>query len=272
MRHKNILKYILIIMISIMFAMLLHIITSNFSTTPKNPEWSIIVQNIGLTATLILWYIIAFGSIALVYSMFRSSVSGVRYGLGIGILWLWGMLEGVSLSGNPYINEFITGLSDALPIILMGLLLGRFIPNSENKKLRKEPILLRNKIISLVSFSLVFLVGRSIFYYTGVMTCGYKQYPYFTVIWTFIMGTCIGIAYILIGQTMKRKSILHNAIKFGVIVFGVNWTVFVIFMPFVFRGKVVASIIRILVDVGLIICSCYLSERLSKKRKYKILT
>jgi hypothetical protein len=52
---------------------------------------------------------------------------GLRYGFAIALLWLFAMLEGVSLFGNPAINEFVVGLSDAIPVLLMGILLSLFV-------------------------------------------------------------------------------------------------------------------------------------------------
>ena len=50
---------------------------------------------------------------------------GLRYGTAIALLWLFAMLEGVSLFGNPIIKEFIVGLSDAIPVFGLSILLSK---------------------------------------------------------------------------------------------------------------------------------------------------
>jgi len=251
--------------------MFFHIMASNYSTTPKVADWSFCVIVLGLPLTLVVWYFIAFGSIAFTFYMFEDKLPGVksgkglRYGMAIGILWLWGMLEGVSLSGNPLINEFFTGICDAIPIILMGLLLGIFTTKTNNIENTKKSFSLKKILLSVFIFSTIFLVGRYFFYYTNIMKSGYQLSPYFTFIWTLLMGTCTGVTYLLLGQATQSSSAILSAIKFGIIIFGINWLAFVVFIPFVFKGTLIDSIIRIIVDTLLVSLSCYISESLEKK-------
>lgn len=271
MKRNQKIKYVSIVLSSIILAMALHIMASNYSTTPKVANWSFFVNVLGLQLTLVVWYFIAFGSIAFIFYMFEDKLPGVksgkglRYGISIGILWLWGMLEGVSLSGNPLINEFFTGICDAIPILLMGLLLGIFTTKTNNIETTKKPFSLKTIFLPVFIFSTIFLVGRYLFYCTNIMKSGYRLSPYFTFVWTFLMGTCIGITYLLLGQATKSSSLIISAIKFGIIIFGVNWLVFVIFIPFIFKGTLVDSIVRITVDTLLVSLSYYISESLEKR-------
>lgn len=270
MKINQKIKYVSIVSFCIILAMIFHAMTSNYSTTPEVANWSFFVKVMGLPLTLIIWYFIAFGSIAFIFYIFESKLPGIksrkglRYGIAIGILWLWGMLEGVSVSGNPFMNEFITGISDALPIVLMGLLLGIFTTKRNVIENKRKSLSLKNILLSVFIFSTIFLVGRYFFYYTNIMKSGFRLYPYFTFIWTFLMGTCIGVTYLLLGQATKSSFPMISAIKFGVFIFGVNWMVFVIFIPFVFDGTLNDFIIRILIDTLLVILSYYISEFLGK--------
>jgi hypothetical protein len=69
------------------------------------------------------------------------------------------MLEGVSLFGNPVINEFVVGLSDAIPVLLMGILLSLFVikkaKNNEPKSLA-----FNQKLLTICVFSGIFTIGR----------------------------------------------------------------------------------------------------------------
>lgn len=60
-------KYISIVFISIILAMIFHIMASNYSTTPKTANWSFLVKSLGLIPTIIIWYVIAYGSIAYIF-------------------------------------------------------------------------------------------------------------------------------------------------------------------------------------------------------------
>lgn len=66
--------------------------------------------------------------------------------------------------------------------------------------------------------------------------------------------------YLLLGQATKSTSLILSSIKFGTMIFGVNWFVFVIFIPFVFKGTLFNSIIRITIDTLLVTLSYYMSE------------
>lgn len=59
---------------------------------------------------------------------------GLRYGTAIALIWLFAMLEGMSLFGNPIINEFIVGLSDAIPVFVLSILLSKLQIESESDR------------------------------------------------------------------------------------------------------------------------------------------
>jgi len=90
--------------------------------------------------------LIAYGSIAYIFYRCEDKFTGTNitkglcYGISIGILWLWGMLEGVLLYGNPVINEFITGSCDCIPVVLMGLLLGIFTTENNDITATKKSV------------------------------------------------------------------------------------------------------------------------------------
>jgi hypothetical protein len=54
----------------------------------------------------------------------------------------------------------------------------------------------------------------------------------------------------------------RGAVTFGLLIFGVNWAVFLVFMPFLFSGFLVDVLSRIAIDVFLVTFGCYLSSTL----------
>lgn len=267
-------KYISIVFISIILAMIFHIIASNYSTTPKTANWSFLVKSLGLIPTIIIWYVIAYGSIAYIFYKNEDKfvgtniAKGLRYGISIGILWLWGMLIGVLLYHNPFSNELVTGICDAVPIVIMGLLLGKFMTKSNHHiESKHKSINVINIILSLLIFSIIFSIGCYIINYTGIIKIAHQTEPYFAFIWPFLMGTCIGITYLLLDNGTQSSSKLSSAIKFGSTLFGTNWLVFAIFMPFIFNGILFKFIISIIVNILSVILSCYLTLYIDKQAK-----
>ena len=57
---------------------------------------------------------------------YKKNVKGLLYGLSFGVLYLIGMFESSLLSNTSPLNEFIMGLADFIPILLLGILLGIF--------------------------------------------------------------------------------------------------------------------------------------------------
>lgn len=85
---------------------------------PDTPNYSSLAKLLGTEVTATLWALFAFSGVAYVFYRFQNTIPGVgftkglRYGSAIALLWLFVMLEGVSLFSNPLINEFVVGLSD----------------------------------------------------------------------------------------------------------------------------------------------------------------
>jgi hypothetical protein len=192
---------------------------------------------------------------------------GLRYGSAIALIWLFAMLEGVSLFGNPLINEFMVGLSDAIPVFLMGILLS-LVKTEETENIAVKPFTLGLKIKALCVFTGIFLIGRYIAYFTGVIQAGYQTSPLYTFSWTLLMGACIGTVCILLGNSKNPMLLEHNSLKFGLLVFGINWAVFLAFMPLLFSGYLVDVLFRITIDILLVTIAYYLtfSSRINLKQ------
>ena len=120
-------KIVAIVLVSVVLDIVLHVVTSSYSTIPENPNFSYIATILGTEITASLWAILAFSGVAFVYWCIRNEIpgegvkKGLRYGAAIALLWMLAMLEGVSLFGNPFINEFVVGLSDAIPVFVMSV-------------------------------------------------------------------------------------------------------------------------------------------------------
>jgi hypothetical protein len=271
MKKSTILKFVAVVVLCVMLDIILHLVTSDYSTMPENPHYSILAELLGPGIIATLWAMLAFSGAAYVYYRVRYNIPGVgikqglRYGGAIALLWLFAMLEGVSLFGNPVINEFIVGLSDAIPVLLMGTLLGLLLGKKTGSD---EPgsQTFNQKLLTVGVFSAIFTLGRYAAYFTGIIQSGYLTSPLITLLWTILMGACIGIVYVLLGQTGKTISLKRRAVTFGFVIFGINWAVFLIFMPSLFSGFLVDVLARITIDILLVTVGCYLSSTIRINR------
>jgi len=267
MGKKRLAKIVAIILICVLIDIALHLVTSEYSTMPENPNYSKLVELFGTEITATIWALLAFSTVAYVFFRAHNSIPGVglkkglRYGSAIALLWLFAMMEGVSLFGNSAINEFVVGLSDAIPVFVMSILLSLLETKKEDNPELKL-LTLSQKIMAVCVFSGIFLCGRYMAYFTQVIKSGYQTSPSYTFLWTLLMGACIGEVCILLGNAGNTLSPERSAVKFGVLIFGVNWAAFLVFMPLLFSGYLIDVIFRIFLDVLIATFGYYLTFNL----------
>ncbi len=276
MKKKKFVKIAFIILICVAIDIALHLVTSEYSTMPKIPIYSKLAEKLGTEVIAIIWALFAFSIVAYVFLRSQDSIlgvginKGIRYGSAIALLWLFAMMEGVSIFGNSIINEFVVGLSDAIPVLLMCILLS-LLEAKKGADARLEPLTLNQKITSIFIFLLIFSSVRYMAYFTHVIKSGYRTSPYNTFLWTILMGVCIGEVCILLGNAGNNLSLKRRALKFGGLFFGFNWAAFLIFMPLLFSGYFIDILIRIFLDILIATIGYYLTfniriECLKKKR------
>lgn len=277
MKKRQKLKVAAIVLACVLLDVVLHIVTSAYSTRPENASFSLAASILGTEITASLWALFAFSGVAFVYLNIRNEIpgagvkKGLRYGTAIALLWLLAMLEGVSLFGNPIINEFVVGLSDAIPVFVSSILLSTLqIKKAESD--RSLTVLLRQKIKTVSIFTGIFLAGRYIAYLSGAIQSGIRSRPLQTLIWTLLMGASIGAAFVLLGSNGNARSLKRASVKFGFLIFGLNWAVFLVFMPLLFSGYIADVFLRIIIDSTLVTLAAYLAivpgDELLRKAKY----
>lgn len=259
-------KIAAVVVVCVLFDIVLHLATNAYSTMPENPNYNIVAQLLGTEITVSLWALFSFSGAAYVYCRIRNVIpgegvqKGVRYGSAIALIWLFAMLEGVSLFGNPIINEFVVGLSDAIPVFLMAILLS-LLNAEKGENATVKPFTLRQKMTAVSIFTGIFLIGRYAAYLTGAIQSGYQTSLFYTFFWTLLMGACIGVVCILLGNIGNTLSPGRRAAKFGFLIFGVNWATFLLFMPLLFSGYLIDVLSRIIIDTLLVTIGCYLTFR-----------
>ncbi len=228
------------VLIGAVLAIVLHAIVGSIVVVADELSFGVLGRAFGAEVVASVWALLAFSGSAYVFYRYRTTIpgngvwKGLRYGSAIAFLWLVGMLEGVVLFGNPIHAEFLVGLSDAVPVLIMSVLLAVFVFRSDtvefvqSDRLRAVPVLL--------TISLVFLAARYLGYASGIIGSGHSEYPVATFLWTLLMGISVGVVFLLLWNATLSSSTVRSAAGFGIWVFGVNWLVFMAFIPMLFEG------------------------------------
>lgn len=249
---------------------ILHIITSNISGGSKLNHYSFLAKTIGDSTTAAVWVLGAFSIAACIFIKYKyklavDSMKILLYGSIIGVFWLMGNIESVSVTGSALLYEITSGISDSFPIFLMIFLIGMSLNKQDN--IENAKININFRISPIIVFSLIFVSGRYILYLPRIIYSGHYTRPLETFIWTLIMGISIGVSYVLFGELTKTSNKLLSAVKFGIIFFGGSWGIFQLFIPMMFEGTLADSIIRIIADIVFVILSYYISEILENREQ-----
>jgi len=270
-------KYIGTIVLSSALCLTLHLLTPPVLTsdTPAN-TLSKLVLSFGLPLTALLWAIIGYSCVAFVFYLIEDripggkNVRGLKYGISIGLLWLLGYIMGGPKSGNPFINEFVGGLCDAIPVVLMGWLLGRSSKVAVSIDI-DNTIYRHQSFIGIGAFVLVFSLIRIVSYYTNIFDTGFQADPVYTLVWTIVTGLYLGLTYLLLRKTTTSSSTLRSSIRFGFLLFGLTWGGFFIFIPLVLKGQFINTILMFLIDTISVTLACYFSETLIHRSNADVL-
>jgi len=90
-------KIVAIILACVLLDIVLHIVTSSYSTVPENASFSLVASVLGTEVTASFWALFAFSGVAFVYVCIRNEIpgedvkKGLRYGTAIALLWIFAM-------------------------------------------------------------------------------------------------------------------------------------------------------------------------------------
>lgn len=216
---------VLILIISFAFInMILHRLLSPLNSSNISIlKPSFFVKNGLLVPAIIIWELLTFSIYTLIFIKIQNNLSGrgyikgIKYGFCIGGLYFIGMFESVLLFKSSVINEFLMGFTDFLSIVLMGLLLGIFLgnDNSHNKE--------RQDYLATLVIAIFCIIGRYFAYSIFHIQSAYITKPLGTMSWTICLGIWIGVIYNILQSSVRGKSILSQALFFGLLILGSNW-------------------------------------------------
>jgi hypothetical protein len=221
------------------------------------------VRRFGFGPVALSWAVVAFTGMALVFLAIERRMAGsalgkgVGYGLALGLVVQIAMLEGVAMFGNRFVDEFMVGLSDAAPALVMGALLGRFLA-TDGPPTPGGGSVAGEVATTMGVVALVFGIGRLSVQVAGVIDSALTVRPAATILWTFAMGATIGLFYRLVGARLSAPAAMARALAFGLGVFGVNWALFMAFVPMIFPDTLDDVALRVGIDVALVTLACLL--------------
>lgn len=230
---------------------------------PMPSAFSPLVERLGFGVVVTVWIALAFTGMGLAFLFWARRMAGsgrakgLRYGLGLGLMILIAMFEGVGLLGTPLIGELAMGLADAVPIALMIAILGwTLAPDSPHAEERSSLSVLS----VLVAFALVFGLGRTGVQFLGLIESGLAERPLPSLIWPFTMGAAIGVLFLAMTDALRDLSRGSVALAFGLGIFGANWALFMTFVPMVFPGALADTALRVGLDILFVTCAAMIVE------------
>jgi hypothetical protein len=264
---KNWWKISLAVILGLVLDMFLHAVspTGGIELVP-----STFSQTIALIPAITLLLATLFAVIAIIFVLMQEGltgqkwVKGLRYGLAIGGLWIVGFFELGVVSVEPWRNALAWALEDAIPIILMSVLLASMTA-TDNAAANANAAAKKTNDLTIPFIALALLVGRYFVYVFLQPHLGYWPNPLATFGWTLVLGLTVGMMYWLLASGLKGQSPLRRALWFAGVVFGLNWWLYNIFVPVLFQApstfmmEMVTT--RVIVDIVFVLLGIFAFER-----------
>jgi hypothetical protein len=181
---------------------------------------------------------------------------GLSYGVSLGGLWFFAMVETHPMFNVSLIGEFFIGLISLFAILLMSILLATYA--ADMIPAPKKPM--RIWFPATIIIPICYLLLRYFSYTVIHIESGYSARPMATFLWTAGMGIWIGVMYHLLEMETLRSQPLKQALVFGGLVVGINWIISNLFFLLLLDYSILDVLYRSGVDTLAIIAGAYLSS------------
>ena len=171
------------------------------------------------------------------------------------------MFECSLLLHTKVVNEFLTGLGDFFPILLMGILLGIFAAHSDTTQEK------RTHGLSILIVAFFYLAGRYFSYAFLHINSAYRSEPLGTFAWTLCMGLWVGAIYWMLQPGVKGKSVLSRSLYFILVIYGPNWIMNHLFMLTVYEVSA-DLIVRVIADLVFAALGVFVSGEVLKEKQH----
>ncbi|TVP92060.1 hypothetical protein [Alkalibacterium sp.] len=225
-----------------------------------------LVNLIGFPAVAILYFIIIYVHCIMVMQYFgkKSNLSkqqiGVRFGSVFAAMYLFGMQE-VVVEASPF-NEwgllfmryqFIIGITDAIPVLLLCLATSYLILNKNNSPEIIDHLKLGDKIKTVSLITVTFFIQRAIGYETGLVNSNAASFPIPTYLWTALFGLVLGLSYVVLYPVFSKTNFsLLQPFQIAVLTIGINWILFNSFIGLIFQDVMGQMLFRTGIDIAVL--------------------
>jgi hypothetical protein len=184
-------------------------------------------------------------------SLLSRAQLGLRFGISFALIYLVGMQE-IVVSASPFtawgidfiMYQLSMGLSDAIPVFLLCMMITYFTFNINSIKIYKHKLL--NSIIAIFIIAVVFTVVRITGYKIGMIESDFSVYSIQVFVWTLLFGITLGFIYIYLRPIYSKMN--FQTLKLSVITIGMNWIIFNSFIGLIFKGLMPQMLLRSIID------------------------
>jgi len=258
-------KVIVCIFVAVLVDVILHVLFVPRNSYNYQP--SIFAEKGLILPAATIMLVILFTIIAIVFVLIQERLSGTkmmkgwRYGIAFGILTFMAIIEVNLIFDCLLINELRGSISDGVSILLMSLMLSR-MTGTDNQIVRRNAKLSWKPFVLITLF---FLVGRYFGYAIVHILSAYAQKPWATFLWTLSIGLWLSVMYQLLRETRNDIPAIMRAIRFGVLVFGSFWLIYILFMLVYVQVSVLDLFVRFIIDAVFVTVGIWLVEVTPKR-------
>ncbi len=230
----------------------------------------LLVKQFGFIGVAAAYFVILFAQSAMVLILNRHHLlrhclrASFYFGLSFALIYMIGMQE-IILSASPYekwgtdffLYQLLMGVGDAVPALLLSILIGRLYFRDIHKTLRPMD---RGAVFAVLLFAVIIGSVRLLAYFAGAIDNELAAYPSPVAIWSYLFGLILGIVYLLISRTTIAKT---RTMLLGV---GINWMIFNVFIGLVKKDTMADSLLRSAIDMVAIAIAMGLSAMVGRGR------
>lgn len=210
-----------------------------------------------------------FTFVTLVYVRSRDALGGtdlsaaLRFCVPIALIMFFGVLESAFVFPTPFRAEIITAVADAVPYLLLGLLLGYFAaPAAEQVNASGVGLTPWSSMLWVAFF---YVAGRYLISYPVLhIVSGYIDRPVGTLIWTIGCGLSMGAFYWLAGSAFSAATPMGRALRVAATL-GIFWLMAQLFYALIFAVSIVELSIRGTADTVYLFIAIYGFEMLFRR-------
>ena len=232
---------------------------------PMNAQSQLLPSQFVINGTLpILFSCYGLLAYSLIASMFllvskkltgQKLFQGIEFGCFCAVIWCVYLLEPLPHLTLP--DCIFCSLANALILIIMGAMCGMLLGENKKKQSQKSHV----SLLSLLTIMSCFILMRYVLYLFYDIYSSFDEYPLTTLWWCIFSSFVIACAITWTNNCLDEKDILRRSLISGVILFGMNITLFNFFIPLIFKINVADLILRTISDTTAITIGCMISQK-----------